>query len=98
MTDFKQLSTIVYRERDRLWKQSPELELQSLWSKAAGDQIAAQTRVCSLRNGTLVVRCSSGAWACELGLSATELAGRLNRLAPPERVRRIRFVHQARTR
>jgi len=98
MSDLRQLRLIVGRERDRIWKRSPQLELQSLWGQAVGEQIASQTRVRSLKNGVLTVSCSSGAWACELGLSSGELAGRLNRLSPPEEVRRIRFVHQARSR
>lgn len=95
MAEPKPVGRIVTKEKDRLWERSPELRLQGLWSRAAGPQIAANARVRSLKNGVLTVSCSSGAWACELGLAAGELAARLNRLSPPEEVRRIRFLHQA---
>lgn len=96
MSDFKRLGALVGKERDRIWKHSPDLELQSLWARAAGGQIAANTRVRSLRGGVLTVTCESGAWACELRLSSDDLTGRINGLEPPEKVREIRFIHQAR--
>jgi len=83
-------------ERERLWRTSPGLCLQSLWEQAAGAEIAANTRVDTFRDGVMTVVCESGGWACELKLSANDLARRLNALDPPERVQEIRFVHQAR--
>lgn len=97
MAEPKLLGDIIGRERDRIWKQSPALELQSLWAEAAGRQIASSSRVRSLRNGVLTVSCDTGAWACELRLAAIELARRVNGLKPPEEVREIRFIHRART-
>ncbi|MHB0914438.1 MAG: DciA family protein [Thermoleophilia bacterium] len=97
MADLKQLGALIGRERDRIWKKSPALELQSLWAEAAGRQIAANTSVQSLRGGILTVSCDSGAWACELRLSAARLVDRINGLQPPEPVREIRFIHKARS-
>lgn len=97
MADLKQLGSIIGRERDRIWKRSPALELQSLWTEAAGGQIAANTSVRSLRGGVLTISCATGAWACELRLSAARLVDRINGLQPPEPVREIRFIHKARS-
>lgn len=95
MHEFRRLGPIVIRERDNLWKNSPQLGLQSIWEQAAGDSIASHTRVVSFRNGVMTVGCPSGAWACELRLSANDLVPRINRLRPPGKVREIRFVHEA---
>ena len=96
MARYRNIGAIVRRERERLWRTSPGLCLQSLWEQAAGAEIAACTQVESFREGVMTVSCESGGWACELKLSATDLARRLNALDPPEEVREIRFVHQAR--
>jgi len=96
MASFKNIGSIVRRERERLWRTSPGLCLQSLWEQAAGAEIAASTSVVSLKEGVMVVSCESGGWACELKLSAAELTRRLNALDPPVEVSEIRFVHQAR--
>ncbi|MDO8736704.1 MAG: DUF721 domain-containing protein [Thermoleophilia bacterium] len=96
MARFKNIGSIVRKERDRLWRTSPGLCLQSLWEQAAGAEIAASTRVDTFKDGVMIVSCKSGGWACELKLSANDLTRRLNALDPPEEVREIRFVHQAR--
>lgn len=92
----KSLGSIVRSEKERLWKTSPGLGLQSLWRQAVGDEIAANTEVRSFRDGVMTVSCKSGGWACELRLAAAELAERMNALEPPEAVSEIRFVHRAR--
>ncbi|MHB8792971.1 MAG: DciA family protein [Thermoleophilia bacterium] len=96
MARYRNIGSIVRRERDRLWRTSPGLCLQSLWEQAVGVEIAASTRVETFREGVMIVSCESGGWACELKLSAAELTGRLNALDPPEEIKEIRFVHQAR--
>ena len=73
MSDFKSVGAIVNRERNRIWKTNPGLELQSLWEKVTGPDIARNTRVRSMRKGVMTVACSSSAWACELRLSGREL-------------------------
>ncbi len=93
---YKSIGSIIRSEKKRLWQTSPGLGLQGLWRRAAGDEIAANTEVKSFREGVMTVSCRSGGWACELGLAASELAGRMNALNPPETVREIRFVHRAR--
>ncbi|MBI5870870.1 MAG: DUF721 domain-containing protein [Actinobacteria bacterium] len=97
MARYRNIGSIVRRERDRLWRTSPGLCLQSLWEQAAGAEIAASTAVEAFSEGVMVVSCESGGWACELKLSATELTRRLNDLDPPVEVKEIRFVHQARS-
>ena len=96
MPDCKSLAAIIRSEKERLWKTSPGLGLQSLWRQAAGDEIAANTEVRSFKDGVMTVSCKTGGWACELGLAASELTERMNGLKPPEAVREIRFVHRAR--
>lgn len=95
MPDFVKIGSVIKKERARLWKSSPLLGLQSLWTKAAGREIAANTRVVSLREGIMTVSCESGGWACELRLTADELVRRINETRPPEEVKEIRFVHKA---
>jgi len=97
-SDFKNLGSIIRKERDRLWRTSPGLCLQSLWEQAAGAEIAASTEVRSFREGVMTVSGQSGGWACELQLAAADLTARLNQLKPPEAVREIRFIHRAQTR
>lgn len=93
MSDFTHISSLVRREKETLWRRSPRLALQSLWQKAAGDNIAANTSVLSFRRGVLTVNCSSSGWACELKLAGDDLTRRLNALKPPGKVDEIRFVH-----
>lgn len=95
MSEFKPLGAIIGGEKRRLWKTSPGLGLQSLWEQVVGADIAASATVVSLRGGVMTVSCESGGWACELKLSASELAGRINSLGPPEKIEEIRFVHRA---
>lgn len=92
MSEFTAIGALVERKRKRLWKESPALGLQSLWEKAAGGDIAANTRVQSFRDGVLTVRCASSGWACELKLAADDMVRRINALRPPGEVKEIRFV------
>jgi predicted nucleic acid-binding Zn ribbon protein len=98
VSDFKSVGAIVNREKTRIWKTNPGLELQSLWEKVTGPDIARNTSVRSMRRGIMTVGCSSSAWACELKLSGRELVLRINRLKPPEPINEIRFIHQAHAR
>ncbi len=92
------IGDIVESERQKIWRRSPGLGLQQLWQEAVGDEVAAVTRVRTLRQGVMTVSCASSGWACELSLMAPELTERLNQAGPPEEVREIRFVHQAQER
>lgn len=78
-----------------MWRNCPGLGMQDLWAHVVGVDIAGNTRVVTLREGVLTISCSSGGWACELGLAAAELKGRLNAASPPQNIREIRFIHQA---
>ncbi|MHB1361294.1 MAG: DUF721 domain-containing protein [Thermoleophilia bacterium] len=93
---YKSIGAIVRNEKQRLWKTSPGLGLQSLWTQAVGADISGHTEVRSFREGVMTVSCDTGGWACELGLAAAELAARMNAMNPPEAVTEIRFVHRAR--
>ncbi len=95
MSEFRRLGAIIEKERKRLWKTSPGLGLQTLWERAAGEDIASHTVIQSVRDGTVIIACDSGGWACELRLAAADLTARLNALGPPAAIREIRFVHQA---
>jgi len=96
MSNYKSIGSIIRREQNRLWRTNPGLGLQCLWERAADQEIATSTEVRAFHDGVMTVSCQSGGWACELKLAATELTARLNALGPPEKVREIRFVHQAR--
>ncbi len=95
MSEFKEVASIVDSEKERLWRSSPGLGLQALWKEAAGADIAAHASVRWFRDGVMTVSCASGGWACELRLAAGDLIARINALGAPEKVREIRFVHQA---
>lgn len=95
MSDVLRIGSTIRKEQDRLWRDCPGLGLQSLWESAAGADIAANTRVRSLRDGVMTISCASGGWACELRLVAGDLAARLNNSSPPERIRELRFIHRA---
>ncbi len=94
--EVSRIGAAIRSEKERLWRECPGLGLQSLWEAAAGADIAANTRVQSLRDGVMTVSCESGGWACELRLVADELAARLNASGPPERIEGLRFIHRAR--
>jgi predicted nucleic acid-binding Zn ribbon protein len=91
------ISALIKSEREKLWKNSPGLGMQSLWEQVSGAEISAHTRVRSLRKGVLTVSCNSSGWACELTFAASDLAARLNDAGPPEKISELRFVHQAQT-
>jgi predicted nucleic acid-binding Zn ribbon protein len=95
MPDPLEIGSIIKRERARIWRDSPGLGLQSLWESVAGAEIGANTKVWALKDGVMTIGCKNGGWACELTLAADELATRLNNAGPPEKVRQLRFVHQA---
>ncbi len=95
MSDIASIGSLIEKERERLWRHSPGLGLQSLWQQAAGADISANTRVQSLRNGIMVIACSSGGWTCELRLVSDGLMARLNAAGPPEKIRELKFIHQA---
>lgn len=96
MSEPRPIAAIVKREQRRLWRQSPGLGLQCLWEEVAGPEVSAHTRVRSLRDGVMTVECSSGGWACELKLHATDLTEKINARKPPEPVAETRFIPAAR--
>lgn len=89
------LGSLIKSEREKLWKNSPGLGMQSLWERVVGAEISANTKVKSLRSGVLTISCDSSGWACELTLAAAELTARLNDAGPPEEISELRFVHRA---
>lgn len=95
MPDVTRIGAAIRSERERLWRDCPGLGLQSLWESVAGEDIAANTSVRSLREGVMTVSCLSGGWACELRLMADELVARMNDAGPPEKIVELRFIHRA---
>lgn len=95
MADFVRIGKLLKPAQEQIWNRNPRLGMGSFWEKAAGAEIASHTEVRSFRDGVLTVGCESGGWACELRLAAAELTARINQLSPPEKVGKIRFVHQA---
>lgn len=65
-------------------------EVQSIWPKAVGPQIAEVTRVSEEREGTVYIECESSVWAQELEMMGPQL---LEKIVPqmtsqaPEKLR-----------
>ncbi len=65
--------------------------LQAHWQEAAGQQLAAVTRVGALRRGTLEVLVSNNLLAQELGFQKDEIIARLQKLSPEANINKLRF-------
>jgi predicted nucleic acid-binding Zn ribbon protein len=61
----------------RVAPQTPLGAVQSAWSAAVGEQLAAVTAPVSERDGTLTVECADAVWAQELDLMQGTLLERL---------------------
>lgn len=69
-----------------------EKNIQKLWSKAVGPQIASQTQPDSLRNGTLFVKTVSSVWVQQLHFIKEEIRKKLNELSGKTVIKEIRFL------
>jgi type IV secretory pathway VirB10-like protein len=63
-----------------------------LWTRAAGDTVAANARPRSFARGVLTVECASSIWAQELTYLGGQLLARMSELDPAHPVQRLRFV------
>ena len=66
--------------------------VQSRWTEAVGERIAAEAVPVRERAGTITVRCRAATWAQELDLLQGDLLARLNEALCPRRVERLRFT------
>jgi predicted nucleic acid-binding Zn ribbon protein len=67
-------------------------EVQRVWERAAGPQIAREARPVSERDGTVTLQCSSAVWMQEIDLMGPTLVAQLNALLGGERVGGVRCV------
>ena len=71
---------------------TPLAAVQSAWTEAVGERIAAAASPISERDGTITVACASATWAQELDLLESEIATKLRSKLPPETpFERLRF-------
>jgi predicted nucleic acid-binding Zn ribbon protein len=70
-------------------------EVQTVWSEACGEAVAAQARPVAERDGLITVACRSATWASELDLMQTRLLEQVNALLAERRVERLRFTADA---
>ena len=67
-------------------------KLQAAWNQAVGPELAADTMPGTKRRGVLEIRVRHSLLIQELSFRVTELLADLNKLAPDEKITRLRFV------
>ena len=67
-------------------------KLQAAWKQAVGPELVADTMPATKRRGVLEVRVRHSILIQELSFQMTELLAELNKLAPDEKITRLRFV------
>ena len=90
----ERLAGAVGRFADEVAPETPQAEVQAVWTGAVGDRIATVTTVSEERDGVVYVECESAVWAEELGMMEARIRESLNvaleaRGAPP--VERLSF-------
>ena len=70
-------------------------EVQTVWSEACGEAVAAEARPVAERDGVVTVACRSSTWASELDLMQTRLLAEINALLGEQRVEQLRFTADA---
>jgi len=79
--------------KDREWDSGlAEGNLFATWPAIVGADVAAHTEPISLIDGALLVRCSSTAWATQLGLAHNEILATIRASAPGALVESLRFI------
>ncbi len=68
---------------------STDRYLLTIWRKAVGPQIAAQTHPDMLKRGSLFVRVSAPAWLHQLQFMKDEILGRINELTGKDEIRHL---------
>jgi predicted nucleic acid-binding Zn ribbon protein len=76
---------------DRAAPKTPLAALQSVWSEAVGERIAAVARPVSERGGEATIDCSDSVWAQELDLMQGQLLERLQERLGERAPRSLRF-------
>ena len=69
-----------------------ESRIKEGWKAVAGDFVAAQTEVVSLKRGVLVLRVIQPAMRFHLEQTKSELLGKVRRELGPESVRQVRLI------
>ena len=71
---------------------TPLAAVQSAWTRAAGERIAAEALPVSERDGVVTIACRAATWAQELDLLQDDLLARLRPALPDAALERLRFV------
>jgi len=69
--------------------------VQSEWSGACGEAVAAEAQPVAERDGVVTVACRSATWAQELDLMQERLLARLNEALGDGRVKGLKFTADA---
>lgn len=88
----RQVGPVVDRLRDQLAPLTLLSEVQRVWVKAVGPDIAGHAQPTAERGGVLVVSCAASVWAQELDLLAPAILERLNDALGGQKVSRLRCV------
>lgn len=75
----------------RVAPKTPLAAIQSAWSNAVGEQLAAVAVPVSERDGTLTIECADAVWAQELDLMQGALLERLRREVGEQAPEALRF-------
>jgi predicted nucleic acid-binding Zn ribbon protein len=78
--------------RDNWAPESLLAEIQEVWPRVVGQQVAAAAAPVTERAGTLTVRCSEAGWAHELDLMSMSILTRLNEQLRRGSVTRLRCL------
>lgn len=70
---------------------SPEEIVRAVWAEAAGEKIARHTVVRSVAEGVLLVEVGDAVWRSQLETLEPQVRQRLDQIAGPGLVRKIRF-------
>lgn len=70
---------------------TPLAAIQSAWSSAVGEQLAAVAVPVSERDGTLTIECADAVWAQELDLMQSSLLERLRSEVGDQAPQALRF-------
>jgi predicted nucleic acid-binding Zn ribbon protein len=75
----------------RVAPRTPLAAVQTVWSEAVGEQLAAMAVPVSERDGTLTIECAEAVWAQELDLMQGALLERLREELGEQAPRALRF-------
>jgi predicted nucleic acid-binding Zn ribbon protein len=70
-------------------------EVQTVWTDACGEAVAAEASPVAERDGIVTVACGSSTWASELDLMQPTLVGRINELLGEHTLEGLRFTADA---